>query len=298
MVNENKRNVLKEMITIHYCALVCDALMEKLHGGGFELQVHSSFHSAVNFSSPIGMITLLAPGKGLQPFSAVLRMPFPFEELPPPGGHLRISPDGISSDEKMLFSFQGTQKRNLSLSHIPQWRKGAAEALLDFLLEHKEKGLVEMAFGEQAGIYSGFLAPRLERLRSAARGGMAEEIIEAAGQMAGCGPGLTPSSDDLLCGYLAGLPVFRQGSLGGQAARAAASKTNDISAALLSRAGEGYVSWDILKLIDCLERDGAQEELQLALKRVADFGSSSGCDFLTGMYLGILDSDESGGMRK
>ena len=72
-----------------------------------------------------------------------------------------------------------------------------------------------------------------------------------------------------------------------KAAYRAAERTNDISASLLRRAGDGLFSKDVLSLIGCLGEGGPKE--RAALERVAAFGSSSGCDFLTGLYFGILD---------
>ena len=126
-----------------------------------------------------------------------------------------------------------------------------------FLAAAPEEGLARLALGRSDGLYAGLLAPRLEALRRAVRAGETETAARAARRMAGCGPGLTPSSDDLICGYLALLPSG--GAWAGMAeaiAAAAARGTNDISAALLLRAGEGQFSEDALGLIGCLRRGG------------------------------------------
>lgn len=73
-------------------------------------------------------------------------------------------------------------------------------------------------------------------------------------------------------------------------------KTNDISGSLLKHAGENMFSEDILQLLKGFEScDPAL--IRTALKRVSSFGSSSGCDFLTGMYYGVIDSNKMGGNR-
>ncbi len=273
------------------CCVVCNSLMEALREEEYDLQVHSVFHQAANFSSPIGLITLLAPQKGVQPFSAVLKYPFPFEGLPKEG--MRVGAEGIFRNEDILFSFKDAKKRSLKLEAPPAWKAEALESLLVFLQRHREKGLVEMAFGEQNSIYAEFLAPRLRQFRMAARQKKERESVEAAWQMAGCGTGLTPSSDDLLCGYLAGIwPVWPR-SLVRRVADKAASRTNDISGALLRQAGAGRFSWDILQAIRYMEGECTDGQLESALEKVACFGSSSGCDFLTGLYFGIQDALES-----
>lgn len=90
------------------CCVVCNSLMEALREEEYDLQVHSVFHQAANFSSPIGLITLLAPQKGVQPFSAVLKYPFPFEDLPKEG--MRVGAEGIFGKKIYCFLLR-MQKR-------------------------------------------------------------------------------------------------------------------------------------------------------------------------------------------
>ena len=116
-------------------------------------------------------------------------------------------------------------------------------------------------------------------------------------RLAGGGPGLTPSSDDFLCGYIVAWPEnYPWEGFAETVTGAAASRTNDVSGSLLKHAGEGMFSEDVLGLLEGFANCDA-EQIRTALKRVACFGSSSGCDFLTGMYYGIIDSNEMGGNR-
>lgn len=272
------------------CAVVCASLIDMLQENEYKLRLHSAFRHAANLSSSIGMITLLAPGKGVQPFSAVLDHPFPFAGLPEE--EMRITSAGIFWHEERLFSFEGAEQKYLQSDFCRRWSTDAPDHILGFLANHKEKGLAEMAFGEQSSIYADFLRPKLDAFRMAAKLGKEEDIVLSAWGMAGCGMGLTPSSDDLLCGYLAGmLPIWPEGLLQ-RTAQKAASRTNDISASLLCHAGAGRFSQDILTLMDCLEKECPAGERQKALEQVASFGSSSGCDFLTGLYFGIVDARE------
>ena len=52
----------------------------------------------------------------------------------------------------------------------------------------------------------------------------------------------------------------------------------------------------LMEVIDAGSISGAAERLT-AMERVASFGSSSGCDFLTGFYFGLLDTNTTGGKR-
>ena len=158
--------------------------------------------------------------------------------------------------------------------------------------------MVSLAFQEADNPWTEFLSPRLLAFRRAVWAGGADGARQAARRIAGCGPGLTPSSDDWLCGYLAALPsAFRRDGTAALLAETAAEATNDISANLLRWAGKGYFSEDILALKRCLCHDSGAAERRTAMERVASFGSSSGCDFLTGFYFGLLDTNTTGGKR-
>ena len=146
-------------------------------------------------------------------------------------------------------------------------------------------------------MFSAFLASRIEAFREAVQNGERETAVYAAGQLAGGGPGLTPSSDDFLCGYIVSWPEnYPWEGFAETVTGAAASRTNDVSGSLLKHASEGMFSEDVLGLLEGFANCDT-EQIRTALKRVACFGSSSGCDFLTGMYYGVIDSNKMGGNR-
>lgn len=271
-------------------------MIAALRGGDVPATVHSRFRSAVNLETPMGLITLLAPGRCLQPYSVVLQESMEHISLEP--GALALGPGGLWLDGALAVNFAGAPKVDLLLAEGPAPTLAMAAALRRFLASAPGDGLSRLALGRVEGPFAALLVPRLEVLRRAVRTGDAPAASAAARRVAGCGPGLTPSSDDLLCGYLSQLP--RSGDwarLAAGMARAAAEATNDISAALLLRAGEGLYSEDVLALIACLRRGGGGAELAACLLRVARFGSSSGYDFLTGVYFGVIDACAIGGIH-
>lgn len=270
---------------------VCETMMRCFESGARELKVHSVFDRAMNFSSDCGMITLLSPDRCLMPFSVLLREFADFRALSR-GRSFRIDKSGIAVDGRPEIGFETAVRTDL---HLPETafsgafeKQPALDALRSFLKDHTDRGLTELVFDGRQSVYARFLAPRLERLRQAAKESD-ESLIAAAYDVAGCGEGLTPSSDDLLCGYLLCASLARGRDAAQKAAYRASQRTNDISASLLRRAGDGLFSQDALSLIGCLSRGGPAGETQAAIARVAAFGSSSGCDFLTGLYFGILD---------
>ena len=49
--------------------------------------------------------------------------------------------------------------------------------------------------------------------------------------------------------------------------------------------------------VDFIALEVCSNVILTAMERVASFGSSSGCDFLTGFYFGLLDTNSTGGKR-
>ena len=267
---------------------ICRALWVSLEDKSVGAKLHSSFQHAANLSTPVGMLTLLSPGRGLQPGTVVLRQPMDFSLLD--SRALTVRRSGIYRESEMLVDFRAAKSLNLTMQGdgvLPAQNIGFIRS---FLTRHQDAGLVSLAFGRADNPYAAFLAPRLYAFRKAVWEGSPEAALYAVRRIAGCGPGLTSSSDDWLCGYLAVLTA-RGGEreLRADLAETAAKCTNDISANLLRWAGKGCFSEDVLSLAACLSGESGGEARQLALERVADFGSSSGCDFLTGFYFGLLD---------
>lgn len=274
---------------------ICGALLEALGHGPLPAKLHSRFRGAANLSTPRGLVTLLSPGRCLQPHAVRLNHAFDYGLLEP--GVLTLGPEGVSMDGAAVISFSGAESIDLLLPPGPMPQPSVAWAIRRFLASAPDEGLSRMALGRNDGIYAALLSPRLKTLRRAARAGDITAAAVAAGRMAGCGPGLTPSSDDLLCGYLAPLPSEEPwGEMASAIAASAAQNTNIISAALLLSAGDGYFSEDVLALMACLRTGTEGQALTRALLRVACFGSSSGYDFLTGVYFGVLDACAIGGI--
>ena len=267
---------------------LCRALWVGLDDKSVGAKLHSSFRHAANLSTPAGMLTLLSPGRGLQPGAVVLRQAMDFSLLD--SGTLTVRRSGLYRESGMLVDFRSAKSLNLSMQGDGVLNAQNIGLIRSFLTRHQDAGLVSLAFGRADNPYAAFLAPRLYAFRKAVWEGSPEAALYAVRRIAGCGPGLTPSSDDWLCGYLAVLTA-RGGEreLRAALAETAAKCTNDISANLLRWAGKGCFSEDVLSLVACLSGESGGEERQLALERVADFGSSSGCDFLTGFYFGLLD---------
>lgn len=276
-------------------------------------EVLSAFSHAVNLDTPAGLVSVLTRARCLQPMSCVAETADSFEQGAfAPGMRVRLTGRAIRiGDAEIVLA--GATPTDLSVRGALGPDSGAAlivdtqkhrpalcpAPLLAVLASGRgEDGLSALVTRCKSNVYADFLAPRLPRLFAAVAAGDAAEAGEAAARIAGCGVGLTPSSDDLLTGYMAMLHALSAiGVLGdvvpltrAMAARAA-QKTNRISGAFLLQSGAGYVSEDVLRLLQLLCSDSDAQQIERAAARVAAFGSTSGGDMLTGIVLAIIHHD-------
>jgi hypothetical protein len=116
--------------------------------------------------------------------------------------------------------------------------------------------------------------------------------LQAAQQMIGLGTGVTPSGDDILIGYLAGL-WSRAGANQtlvsylqsfGPALMQIAAETNEISRTYLYHATRGGFSSSLSNLAEVIARgDDVDQAMQIAMR----VGHSSGMDSVTGLLIGL-----------
>lgn len=275
-------------------------------------EVLSAFSHAVNLDTPAGLVSVLTRARCLQPMGCVVEPAGSFEQGAfAPGMRARLTGRELRIGDAEI-ALAGATPTDLSVrgALCPDGAAAAVEPqkhrptlrpapLLTVLASGRgEDGLSALVTRCKSNVYADFLAPRLPRLFAAVAAGDAAEAGEAAERIAGCGVGLTPSSDDLLTGYMAMLHALSAiGVLGdvvpltrAMAVRAA-QKTNRISGAFLLQSGAGYVSEDVLRLLQLLCSDSDAQQIERAAARVAAFGSTSGSDMLTGIVLAIIHHD-------
>ena len=286
---------------------ICTLLYERLHDAALGGTVLSAFEHAVNIETPAGLVSILTETRCLQPF-AVRAACGTLQAHFAPGEQVLINADTLRTG-RTVISLETAATVDLAVAH------GMQSAIAGHSREHhsaldpaplrsvlasggESDGLSALVTRLKSNVYADFLRPRLPRLFAAVAAGEAAEAGEAAAAIAGCGIGLTPSSDDLLTGYMAMLHAMSAvGVLGNIApvareiAGRAAQKTNRISGAFLLQSGEGYVSEDVLHLLRLLYSDSDALQIKQAATRVAAFGSTSGSDMLTGIVLAIIHHD-------
>lgn len=125
-----------------------------------------------------------------------------------------------------------------------------------------------------------------------------KEAGELAGRLAGCGIGLTPSSDDMLVGYMSAYLADSKAKRSScektyriinAMGREASKHTNTISGAFLKQCGMGLLSDDMTKLMCAIYSNSNVDSIRKYGQIIQNFGSTSGTDMLTGVVLAVIN---------
>ena len=264
--------------------------------------VHSVFDHAVNLEfGEDCLVGLIAETKALTPYAVSVRTSDSFAQAVRAGmaaylreGILSIPEAGITLDLTCATQV------DLSVDSIElRHSAGAVHALEQRILPALRSAdattsLVPLATDGEGNVYTRFLVPRLERLFSAISREDFDEAAQAAASCAGCGMGLTPSSDDLLCGYFTTLHLIYRANERFDAkahiqhlSQAAASKTNRISGSFLLQSGMALANLAVCDLFRSIFTDPDTCSADRAIARVLAIGSTSGADTLTGVVLAL-----------
>ncbi len=179
-----------------------------------------------------------------------------------------------------------------------QFRADALESVLE--VRGVRGGILEGA-GErndfEEGIAAGLRTGR-ESFMKAVRSDDAVRTAEAALQLLGLGPGLTPAGDDFLCGFavLASQPGSRLAAARRVLADVVlpnAQRTTELSWTTLQETLRGRARESMLELLSRLFRSKAEDpaglarHLRVPLDRVLGIGHTSGTDILSGLLAGL-----------
>lgn len=280
------------------CKRLLDLSLSRARSG----TVHSVFDHAVNLEFGFrGLIGLIAEDKALTPYAVSVRTNAPFARTGVRADMAAYLGEGmlVIPDAQIEIDLSSPAHVELSVDAIEIRHREAAETLLE-LIEQALKGadaemsLAPLVTGGAENTYTRFLAPRLERLFYAVSLGAGEEAAQAAANCAGCGMGLTPSSDDLLSGYFTTLHLLFRAenrpedkAIISNMAQAAAEKTNRISGTFLLHSGMALANSAICDLDRSIFTFMDQAAANRAIARVLAIGSTSGADMLTGMALAL-----------
>lgn len=300
-----------------------DCLEFLARGPGQTGEIHSTFERAVNLLFHGGtLMTIVTEQMDLAPMTCqVSKVALKSLGLKP-GMPVSTTPDGIFAGETLLdfsqaqrwpLAWDPSKPRAAQLSRAEMLRR--LEVFTSLLLERgKPEGLLPYLCEADAAPHPGacpcdmtgnkyvtFIKGRLDQFSTAYRDGSEageSKVIAAFSRLVGFGPGLTPSSDDFVAGFMAasvwspygqfmdrGLLVERNQKLALQAK----GKTTLVSEAMLTHAAFGHVAQKYRTLLDllCLNVNG---DLESAALEALNHGDTSGTDFLTGAAAAFMIS--------
>ena len=278
----------------------------------FTASVHSVFQSAINLQlyDSDKLLTLLASGEMDLPQGIRLDTPkdYTFEIFPI--GEQVTCRDDVMRLDSLTVDLRSAQRWKCDLSKLEfDARNPAVSAAWSFVwdvLNERQKLSKAEIIAED--LLRAVDAKPIDVLRKA---GEAMRIllnatqrydstdISAINSLIGLGSGLTPSGDDLLIGYMAGLWCTTQdkserlqfiSNLGKTIIRLS-SKTNDISRTYLYHAAQGQVSSLLVNLAEAISRGENPDHLLESTEAAMYVGHTSGMDVVTGLLIGLVAWD-------
>ena len=276
----------------------------------FDGHVHSVFRRVVNLRLGDGkLLTLYANDDNNDPPGAMtIAAPPGFDfsrhitqraAISCRAGVLRIEDSGVSIDLR--------QARQRGLLTVEPSRSGGSKgfgaswrAAWRTLLAADTAGLVVALHGRRpAGSLDAALAARARQavppLLDAALANDVEAASNAAARLVGAGPGLTPSGDDFLAGFLVGARRTAQNKVEiafldalGRELSMQYGNSGDIACAYLTHAAAGRAARPLAKLAGLITNGATARDTRAATVAAMHMGHSSGLDATFGLLCGLV----------
>ena len=217
------------------------------------------------------VLSIVDPEIGPGPFNLVLSQPFEFQEKLRPDAAVEVA--AVLRVGGLTVSWSGAKVWD----PVPPWRSIAAEHL---------PGMIAALEAEMS------VSPVRPAIGFDPPPDPADEgALAAYGRsLAGFGPGLTPSGDDVLMGlahaFFVPFPAEQAAAFARVLAEGAAQRTTTLSAAWLrsAAAGEAGILWH--QLIEAAA-GGSEREIRRVVTRILQVGHTSGADAISGFLEGI-----------
>lgn len=270
----------------------------------FDAAVHSVFRSAVNIRlANNNLLTLVASSEADLPQGMRVDTPddFSFENGTLRVGDLATCREGLLRLGSLTIDLRGARRWTCDLPALRADPSNPSVATAWRIVW-------DALNTRQAELHADIIARDLLRSDSTFRAGAAMRgLLDATRQfdlaspapvhaLIGLGAGLTPSGDDLLVGYLAGLWCAVQGrgeraaflSRLGEVVIRLSSQTTDISRAYLYHAARGQVSSRLADLAEAICRGENSNRFLAILESALQVGHTSGMDAVTGLLIGLV----------
>lgn len=271
----------------------------------FDAAVHSVFRSAVNLSpaKESNLLTLVTSSEADLPQGIRVDTPedFSFES-----GALRAGEPAACRDELLRFG-----PLTIGLRGARRWKcdlPSLQADLTDPSVATAWQSVWDALNARQVQLNAEIIAEDLFRSDETIRAGAAMRgLLDATRRtdpaapasirpLIGLGSGLTPSGDDLLVGYLAGLWCAVRNSRErtqfvtglGETVIRLSQRTNAISRTYLTHAARGQVSSRLADLAEAICRGENSDRLLAAAESAMQVGHTSGMDAVTGLLIGLV----------
>lgn len=284
---------------------ICKRLHAYLRMNDYSGHISSIAPSMLRIETGIGIISVFSNTNCLNPFSLTVSQTKSFTDT-----DLFEGQDVAFIDQKILFSdsefsIDCSQATDIELC-IDVMKSLFIPLDLNIRVRHlvrviengsSTQSLAALATDGHKDTVCESVADQLPKLYSAVYDQIPEDCRKAGASIAGYGNGVTPDSDDLIEGFLAGYSALsmalgrsteRTRSLTREIASGASEHTTEVSAALLLQAGEGLVNEDVFRLLQSIFSDVPYRTIIADAGRVAKSMIPSGINLLIGIYLAVI----------
>ena len=274
-------------------------------------RVHSVFGGAIEVIVPGGsMFSVVREDVGAGPINILTNLPVGkrMTETGVEGGQevVRRGEDLVVGGGRLLISLQGVsvyrpQASFRKVKDIPSIRRNVVivARTAEKLGNHQGLGgLIGRIVLKRRGRLNRYSRLALPRVRSILRTideGKTSDLDKETKNLVGLGPGLTPSSDDLLSGLMATLAIAahnlkrdveRVKEVNERMSLAALKRTTSLSQEYLSHAARGETNQHFLELIKKV-LTGTPDDVKHTTGLVLRVGETSGTDTVLGVLLGF-----------
>lgn len=260
--------------------------------------VHSVYKSTINCLIDDRIISLQHQDMPITPLSINLDIPKKEFELirVDQGDEVQFTKEGLVAFNS-IFAFKDTEIFDCDVNNgtksldLVKIGKLVEEILLN--IDKGEFGRIAKALKDKQTIPLSYVGKyAFEIMMKMSNSSDVMEISSLSAQLIGVGEGLTPSGDDFNCGMLAALFYLRghprSDGLREELIRKIQNRINTttiISREFLVYACEGKFSQMVKNLLIRSQNDW---DVTQEIMSIRDIGHTSGIDFLTGLYFGLL----------
>lgn len=245
--------------------------------------IHSIFKRVVNIKTPKGLISVVTNSIGKSASCIVIDQEKNFLEADINSGDLVRIDRNVLIFDSMVIDMNNAQVWNDIIDNNFRWEKSKInlENIKAFKSSVDRYNLSNSAWKKLQ--YDKDFKERIKNLKS-------KKPSEAVKGLIGLGPGLTPTGDDVLLGFLSivntcddFIPVRETFII---ELLSNLKYTSDISGCFLKMAAENHYHEYVQNLIYSMVI-GLPESVCISVKKLLSIGATSGADIATGMYLGF-----------